>query len=291
GDHPLRRVPAHAGGGSGNDEQASGPAPRNRRLPCHARAAPGTPVGAPRRRAGAGRHPAAHGGIRAGGRRGGPHRRRTRPGRGPGHRCGQCGDVRQPGHCRRIPVQEAAVLAQVLRETGPARIAAITLDLDDTLWPIRPVMERCEQVLEAFLLEHAPAVARRFPRPAMRALRDAIAAERPDLAHDYAALRRLSLERAFAEAGVHEGAETLIEHAYVAFYAERSRAELFKDVPLALPALATRCRVRALTNGNADLERIGLAEHFHGAVLAREVGVGKPDARIFAHACRLLGTE
>jgi len=179
----------------------------------------------------------------------------------------------------------------VLRETGPARIAAITLDLDDTLWPIRPVMERCEQVLEAFLLEHAPAVARRFPRPAMRALRDAIAAERPDLAHDYAALRRLSLERAFAEAGVHEGAETLIEHAYVAFYAERNRVELYEDVPLALPALATRCRVLALTNGNADLERIGLAEHFHGAVLAREVGVGKPDARIFAHACRLLGTE
>lgn len=179
----------------------------------------------------------------------------------------------------------------MLTAPAPTTVAAITLDLDDTLWPILPVMERCEQVLEAFLLEHAPAVARRFPKGAMRALRDSVAAERPELAHDYSAQPRLSLERAFAEARVDADAEALIERAYVTFYAERNRVQLYDDVADALPALAARCRLLALTNGNADLSSIGLAQHFHGAVLARDVGVAKPDPRIFAHARDLLAVD
>ena len=179
----------------------------------------------------------------------------------------------------------------MLTAPATATVAAITLDLDDTLWPILPVMERCEQVLEAFLLEHAPAVAQRFPGRAMRTLRDAIAAQRPDLAHDYSAQRRLSLEHAFAEARVEADAPALIERAYVAFYAERNRVQLYDDVADALPALAAHCRVLALTNGNADLASIGVDRHFHGAVLARDVGVAKPDPRIFHHASSLLDVD
>lgn len=171
------------------------------------------------------------------------------------------------------------------------RVAAITLDLDDTLWPILPVMERCEQVLEDFLREHAPAVAERYPARAMRALRDAVAARHPHLAHDYSAQRRLCLEQAFADARFDDGDGALIERAYEAFYAERNRVELYADVADALPAMAARWPILALTNGNADLASIGLQQHFQGAVLAREVGVGKPDPRIFAHACGMLDVE
>ncbi len=179
----------------------------------------------------------------------------------------------------------------MLTASATTTVAAITLDLDDTLWPILPVMERCEQVLEAFLIEHAPAVAQRFPARAMRALRDSVALERPELAHDYSAQRRLSLQRAFAEAHDAADAEALIERAYVTFYAERNRVQLYDEVADALPALSARYRLLALTNGNADLASMGLAQHFHGAVLAREVGVAKPDPRIFAHARDLLDVD
>ncbi|MFG5407658.1 hypothetical protein ABXN37_05510 [Piscinibacter sakaiensis] len=37
---------------------------------------------------------------------------------------------------------------------------AITLDLDDTLWPVRPVIRRAEAALRAWLARHAPATAR-----------------------------------------------------------------------------------------------------------------------------------
>jgi putative hydrolase of the HAD superfamily len=47
--------------------------------------------------------------------------------------------------------------------------------------------------------------------------------------------------------------------------------------------------VASLTNGNADLERIGIHTHFHCHVCARDTGVGKPDARIFREAAQRLG--
>ena len=188
-------------------------------------------------------------------------------------------------------MQEAPVFPQVLNRSAaspsPATIAALTLDLDDTLWPILPVIERCESVLHAFLVEHAPSVAERFPRPAMRSLRDQVFAERPDLAHDYGAVRRACLERAFQDCAL--DAPDLLDQAYRLFYATRNQVELYAEVGQVLPSLAAHRPILALTNGNADIERIGVHDHFRGAVFARDVGCAKPDRRIFEHACDLLG--
>jgi putative hydrolase of the HAD superfamily len=46
--------------------------------------------------------------------------------------------------------------------------------------------------------------------------------------------------------------------------------------------------VLALTNGNADLARIGIDDHFAGCIAAREAGHAKPDAPIFHAACARL---
>lgn len=188
-------------------------------------------------------------------------------------------------------MQKTPVLAkQVLNPASPlsaSTITALTLDLDDTLWPILPVIDRCEQVLARFLDTHAPLVAQRYPRRAMRELRDAVSAERPDLGHDYGAVRRLSLQRAFEHCAIDD--PDLIEQAYAVFYATRNEVELYDEVATVLPMLAARYPLLALTNGNADIQRIGVHRHFLGAVFAREVGCGKPDPRIFAHACERLG--
>ena len=39
------------------------------------------------------------------------------------------------------------------------KIKAVSLDLDDTLWPIWPTIERAEAVLRAWLLREAPKTA------------------------------------------------------------------------------------------------------------------------------------
>lgn len=166
------------------------------------------------------------------------------------------------------------------------KLRALTLDLDDTLWPIWPTIARAESALQAWLQRHAPRVTERFDLAAMRADREAVARERPDWAHDLSALRRESIRRLLVAAGE---AESLLDPAFSVFLAERQRVELYADSLPALRRLAARWPLFALSNGNADLARIGLQPWFRGGIAAREFGVGKPDPRIFAAACERLG--
>ncbi len=163
---------------------------------------------------------------------------------------------------------------------------AITLDLDDTLWPIAPVIERAETALHDWMLVHAPNAAARYPVVAMRALRDAVALANPHLSHDFTAQRKLSLAHALADSG-HD--PELVDAAFAAFHAARNRVDLYPDVEHALGRLAVRAPLAALTNGNADLARIGLQHRFVFALGAREHGSAKPEAGIFHAACLRLG--
>jgi HAD superfamily hydrolase (TIGR01549 family) len=167
----------------------------------------------------------------------------------------------------------------------PERLRALTLDLDDTLWPVWPTIERAESVLLAWLARHAPRTAERFDLATTRALREAVSRERPELAHDLSALRREAIARMLTASGDDAG---LAEPAFEVFFAERQRVEFYPDAMPALQRLAARWPLLALTNGNADIGRIGLAPWFVGSLGAREAGVGKPDARIFTAACALL---
>ncbi len=166
------------------------------------------------------------------------------------------------------------------------RIRAITLDLDDTLWPIWPTIERAEAVLLAWLAEHASATARLFENTeALRAIRNQMSTLRPDLRHDLSALRRESIRMALAQAG---DDPALAEPAFEIFFAERQRVQLFDGAAEALARLAARYPVVAVSNGNADVHRVGIGAHFQGSVSATTLGVAKPDARIFHAAADLL---
>jgi len=165
-------------------------------------------------------------------------------------------------------------------------IRALTLDLDDTLWPIWPAIHRAEENLHRWLSEHAPRCAERFPVAAMRELRDRVARDNPHLAHDFSAQRRLSLAAALRES---EEDEAHAEAAFEIFLVGRNTVDLFPDVPAALKRLSARFPIAALTNGNADLSRIGLVDHFRFQLGAREHGTAKPDAGIFHAACARLG--
>lgn len=165
-------------------------------------------------------------------------------------------------------------------------IRAITLDLDDTLWPFAPIGARIERVLDDWLRQHSPRTVERFPIIEMRALRERVFAENPQLLHDMSALRRLTLERAFIESDTDA---TLTDAAYAVFYAERNRVECYPDVVAALARISARLPVAALSNGNADLAAIGLGQHFTFQLGSREHGAAKPDPGIFLAACDRLG--
>lgn len=163
---------------------------------------------------------------------------------------------------------------------------AITLDLDDTLWPVWPAIEAAERVLHDWLRTHAPATAARFDTTGLRLLRDQVGDQHPEYGHDLSWLRRTSIARALSQCGEDPA---LAEPAFELFFDHRQRVTLYDDVPEALARLAARGPVLALTNGNADLQRIGLAGHFVGVMGARDFGVGKPEKAFFHAACERLG--
>jgi putative hydrolase of the HAD superfamily len=162
------------------------------------------------------------------------------------------------------------------------RIRAITIDLDDTLWPIGPVMLRAEERLDAWLRTHCPPVAAAYPIAAMRALRDRVADENPDLAHDFTTQRLLCLREAMQPHGY---GEQHVDAAFAEFYAARNEVECYGDALPALQSMAARYPLVSLSNGNADLERIGLARFFHFSISSRSFGKAKPAAEIFHAAC------
>lgn len=167
--------------------------------------------------------------------------------------------------------------------TFPVR--AITLDLDDTIWPIAPVIVRAETALLDWLREHAPRTAAHWTLEEMRALRDAVYHEHPHLAHDYTRQRMISLERMFEQAG---DDPAHAEAAFEAFFAARCSVEHYPDSVEALERMARRVPLAALSNGNACLVRVGLMPLFRFQLGAREHGVAKPDASIFHAACQRL---
>jgi putative hydrolase of the HAD superfamily len=167
----------------------------------------------------------------------------------------------------------------------PSGLKAITLDLDDTLWPIEPAIAKAELALHAWFAQHAPAVAARYDVPALRTLRDQVAREHPQWGHDFTRIRMHSLERALQSCACDPG---LAPAAFEAFFVARHQLELYDEAHEALRRLAARYPLLALTNGNADLALAGVGDYFVGVVSARGFGVGKPDCRIFEEACRRL---
>ena len=164
-------------------------------------------------------------------------------------------------------------------------IRAITLDLDDTIWPIAPAIDRAEAALDAWLLEHAPRAAQRWPLQARRALRDEVDAEHPQYSHDFTRQRLITLERMLRESGEDVA---LVDAAFEAYFAARCEVEHYDDSVEALQRLAARVPLAALSNGNACLNRIGLMHLFQFQLGAREHGAAKPATSIFHAACREL---
>ena len=148
-------------------------------------------------------------------------------------------------------------------------IQAITLDLDDTLWPVWPAIQRAEVALENWLNQHAPMAAALFANASVRdEIRGHVVRTRPELKHNLSAVRKEAIRTTLYRAKENP---LLAEAAFEVFYAERNRVDLFDDAILALEFLSARFPVVALSNGNADIERIGIKPFFAPASMRKSL--------------------
>ncbi|MHB0851746.1 HAD family hydrolase [Stutzerimonas nitrititolerans] len=168
-------------------------------------------------------------------------------------------------------------------------IRLITFDLDDTLWDVRPVLHSAELTLREWLARHTPDL-NDFSVEALGAIRRTLLDAQPELRHRISELRRRILCHALEEAGYpRDEACELAEQAFQVFLEARHAVQLFPEVHPTLELLANHYRLGVLTNGNADVRRLGLADYFDFTLCAEELGIGKPDPRPFCEALKRAG--
>ena len=167
-------------------------------------------------------------------------------------------------------------------------IRTITFDLDDTLWAIYPVIMRAERALYEWLGENYPRITGMYSHDEILKLRESIVFEYPGQSHDFTFMRRTVLGRLGIAAGY---GEDLVDDAMALFHEFRNDVELFPEVRPALDALRKSYKVIAVTNGNANLDKIGIRDLFHDVVSAASAGAAKPDRQIFDAAVEAGGAN
>lgn len=164
------------------------------------------------------------------------------------------------------------------RAAALAGVRALSFDLDDTLWHCAPAIHHAEETLFAWLRRETPRVLERHNRASIAEHRARIVAAHPELHGDVGALRRLAIGRLLAEHGYEEARA---DRAFEVFRRARSEVELYAGVAEMLAALPRRYRLAAITNGNADLDLVGIGHHFELVLAASVERTPKPAPDMF----------
>ena len=168
------------------------------------------------------------------------------------------------------------------------QIACITFDLDDTLWHCAPVIQQAEGIFYDWLTRHYPQVTARFTPDDLLQQRIGFSARHPQLRHNLTRLRKAWLAELAMRCHCDEG---LVAQGFTVYWHARNEVTLFDDVRQVLAALKQQYVVGVITNGNANVERIGIDHLFDFVVTSEAVGAAKPDPQIFAAAVERAGVS
>ena len=171
-------------------------------------------------------------------------------------------------------------------------ITTLSFDLDDTLWDPRPALIAADKAQWLALAQRYPDLAEHFTRDQIFVCRKQILADAPSIVGDVTALRievmyRLLLSLDIAPAEADESARMAFE----AFMAKRNDVTLFPEAISMLKKVSESYTVVAITNGNADVFKMGIGLYFDLSVRADEVGIAKPDRGIFDLTWEKLGCQ
>lgn len=164
-------------------------------------------------------------------------------------------------------------------------IKAITFDLDDTLWDVRPALIKAEQAQNDWLNAHYPTALAGLDEPALRERKRQLIKQQPALIHNISRFRQVYLEQLLLDAGVApDEAKDAAMTAFGEFIARRHDVAVFEHAEPVLAQLSDTYVLGALTNGNADVSKTPLARFFRFALKAEDVGAAKPETALFEAA-------
>ncbi len=175
---------------------------------------------------------------------------------------------------------------QFYRSLSP--IEAITFDLDDTLYDNRPVIRYVEEQITQWLHTHHPVTATK-PTEWWKALKAQLAKDNPWLLHDvslwrFEQIRQGLLRLGYSEQDAHQAAS----YAMHEVHRLRNLVDVPDETHRVLTELAKKWPLVAITNGNVDPHRIGLAPYFQLILRAGPDGHAKPYPDMFVRAQQFL---
>ena len=163
-------------------------------------------------------------------------------------------------------------------------VAAISFDLDDTLYDNGPAIVRAEQWMLAHLRSEYLATAM-LDKQGWLALKRELLLAHPELCQDVSLARQHCIREALTRGGMPlELAEREASRVFAGFLAERSKIEVSAATHGLLGRLAERYPLVVITNGNLDLAQAGLSDYF---TLICKAGAGarmKPAPDMFLQA-------
>lgn len=167
-------------------------------------------------------------------------------------------------------------------------IRAISFDLDDTLYDNRPVIERAEQWMVAYMRDTYLQTAM-YDRAWWHRLKLRLQQEQPALVDDVSLCRRVLLQQGLMAGGMKKAeAKREAENVFAHFLEVRSQVAVPDITRRVLSALAKKYPLVVITNGNVLVERLGLEGQFQHVLKAGGGFRMKPAPDLFTDMARRL---
>ncbi|MFT2092309.1 HAD-IA family hydrolase [Paraglaciecola sp. 2405UD69-4] len=164
------------------------------------------------------------------------------------------------------------------------KVKAITFDLDDTLYDNHPIIIEANQALITWMQTHYPATENVSQKFWMLQQKNALK-ENPNLKSDMGKLRYISMLAGFKSLGFSTSkAEAAAKECFEYFYYHRSNFSLNANIHALLKTLSEKLPLVAITNGNVNLEQIGLSPYFSACFKASITSPMKPNPAMFDNA-------
>lgn len=149
----------------------------------------------------------------------------------------------------------------------PNNFEVLSFDLDDTLYQNEDVIIRAEQA-QFDAVCHLVPEARDVGITKWQKLKWQVAKSMPDVRHDVSEWRFQVIKQGLADFGITD--EQAVQQIYQVFYVARSNFTVPAETFSVLTQLKTKFKLIAVTNGNVDINRVGLGPYFDAYYRAGE---------------------
>ena len=168
-------------------------------------------------------------------------------------------------------------------------ITVIAFDLDDTLWPCMPTIQRAEKATYQWLQQNYPRITEKYSEQALFEFRKAFMQRDERYQIDLSLMRRELLAALATEFDY--DASRLSQQGFELFHHLRHDVSFYDDVFPLLDQLKHRYRLGSISNGNANAGLTALKDYFDGYINAADIMVRKPGREIFHAFCDRLNTS